>query len=160
MPSECISNPRTPNSMLILLIEQPCSQCNRSINVCVCVCVNVRIANDFSYHSSFFELLFFCFRICIFARLLLFWDTHRQHPSCLFARSFAAGNRQLCLSLMMFRRDKGKYFQVMLECILFFGTSACNSVSHYLALGTWVHIYTHTYHIHICIYKSEGVFMD
>lgn len=35
---------------------QPQHQC-----VSVCVCVNVRIANDFSYHSSFFEFSFFLF---------------------------------------------------------------------------------------------------
>lgn len=156
MPSECISNPRTPNSMLILLlIEQPCSQCNRSINVCVRVCVNVRIANDFSYHSSFFELLFFLFSYMYFCQTVTIFGYTSWAPLMpVFARSFAVGNRQLCLSLMMFRRDKGKYFQVMLECVLFFGTSACTSKSHYP--------YIPYIHIHICIriYKSEGVFMD
>lgn len=58
-----------------------------------------------------------------------------------FARSFAVGNRQLCLSLMMFRRDKGKYFQVMLECVLFFGTSACTSKSHYHPYIPYIYTY-------------------
>lgn len=123
-----------------LLTMQPQHQCVR-VSVCVCECAHCQwfLLSLVLFRVAFFLLfsyMYFCQTVTIFGY------TSWAPLMPVFARSFAVGNRQLCLSLMMFRRDKGKYFQVMLECVLFFGTSACTSKSHYPYIP---YIYTHMY---------------
>lgn len=111
--------------------------------VCVCECAHCQwfLLSLVLFRVAFFFLfsyMYFCQTVTIFGY------TSWAPLMPVFARSFAVGNRQLCLSLMMFRRDKGKYFQVMLECVLFFGTSACTSKSHYPYIP-YTYIYTYVF---------------
>lgn len=50
----------------------------------------------------------------------------------------------------MFRRDKGKYFQVMLECVLFFGSLAL--------LPALPNPTTRTYHIYTYVFINQREF--